>query len=303
MSSTWSQKDTGQPFAKKDTGQPFATTPPDARAAKLAAGQWSVLTLDELRACGFTYSAVKVRVARGVLHPLYEAVYAWGHHNIPLEGRWLAAVKACGPLAVLSHYSAAALHALVRWDGRPFEITAPTRHRHPRVRAYRSVDVERVLLKGIPVTSKLRTVIDLRHVEGDDVVKRALRAAKFSPAELERLPPAILDLGAVPTRSPAEDSAYDLVVRSGLEAPLSNPPFRLPGGTVYPDLYWPQLRLIVEVDSAEWHDDPLAQIADRERQAELEALGERILRVRKSELARRPDRFLARLRAAGVRDA
>jgi len=78
---------------------------------------------------------------------------------------------------------------------------------------------------------------------------------------------------------------------------------RLPSGTVYPDLRWPELRLIVEVDSAEWHDDPLAQIADRERQAELEARGERVLRVRKSELARRSDRFLARLRAAGVPDA
>jgi hypothetical protein len=38
-----------------------------------------------------------------------------------------------------------------------------------------------------------------------------------------------------------------------------NAPFRLASGTVYPDLRWPQLRLIVEVDSAEWHDDPLAQ--------------------------------------------
>jgi hypothetical protein len=130
MPSHWSQR---------DTEQPFATTSPDARAAKLAAGRWGVLTLDELRACGLTYSAIKVRVARGILHRLYSGVFAWGHQNIPTEGRWLAAVKACGPLAVLSHYSAAALHRLVKWDGRPFEITAPTRHRHPRIKARRSV--------------------------------------------------------------------------------------------------------------------------------------------------------------------
>jgi hypothetical protein len=280
-----------------------ATTRADIAVARRAAGQWSVLSLDELRECGLNKVAVGVRVRRGNLHPRYRGVYAVGHHNIPLEGQFLAAVKACGPWAVLSHYSAAALHRLVKWDGRPFEVTAPSKHAHPRIKAHRSTSIERVVLNGIPVTPKLRTVIDLRRVEGDDVVKRALRAAKFSPAELERLPPAILALGAVPTRSPAEDSAYDLVVRAGLEAPLSNPPYRLPGGTVYPDLYWPGLRLIVEVDSAEWHDDPLAQVADRERQAELEARGERVLRVRKSELARRPDRFLARLRAAGVPDA
>jgi glutathione S-transferase len=126
----------------------FAITSPDARAARLAAGQWSVLTLNDLRACGLSYREVQGRVARGVLHPLYKGVYAWGHHNIPTEGRFLAAVLACGPYAVLSHYSAAALRCLVRWDGRPFEITAPGKHAHPRVKAHRSNDIERMIVKA-----------------------------------------------------------------------------------------------------------------------------------------------------------
>src|SRR5689334_23358364 len=134
MSSAWSEK---------DGIRPFPTTRPDISASRLAAGQWGVVTLDELRACGLTYSAVKIRVARGTLHPLYRGVFAWGHHNIPTEGRWLAAVKACGDRAVLSHYSAAALHELVRWDGRPFEITAPSKRSHPRIKAHRSQDIER----------------------------------------------------------------------------------------------------------------------------------------------------------------
>jgi hypothetical protein len=280
-----------------NVAQRHPATTPDARVANVAAGQWGVVHYDELRACGLTVAAIRTRVARGVLHPLYRAVYAWGHHNIAVEGRFLAAVKACGKLAVLSHYSAAALHALVRWDGRPFEITAPSRHRHPRITAHRSEKVERIVLKGIPVTPKLRTVLDLRRVEGDEVVKRALRAAKFSAAELERLPRSILDLGAVPTRSPLEDRAYDLVVGLGFEPPLSNPPYRLPGRTVYPDLYWPHLRLIVEVDSVEWHDDPLARHDD----AELEAAGERVLRFTSAELGN-PRRIAARLRGAGVRE-
>jgi hypothetical protein len=278
----------------------LATTP-DARAANLAAGQWSVLHYDELRACGLSPDAIRTRVTRGVLIPLYKAVFAWGHHNIPTEGRFLAAVKACGALAVLSHYSGAALHALVTWDGRPFEITAPSKHCHPRIKAHRSQNIERVSVKGIPVTSKLRTVIDLARVEEDAVVKRALRAAKFSAAELERLPKSILDLGADPTRSPLEDRVLDFVVRSGLERPLSNPVYRLPERTVFPDLYWPQHRLVVEVDSVAWHDDPLARRDDAERQAELEAAGERVLRVSSADM-RHPRLVLARLRAAGVRD-
>ena len=270
--------------------------------AKRAARQWGVLSLDELRECGLNKVAVGVRVRRGNLHRLYRGVYAVGHRNLTIEGQFLAAVKACGPDAVLSHYSAAALRDLVRWDGRPFEITAPSRHSHPRIKAHRSNSIERVLVKGIPVTPKLRTVIDLADVEDEATVKRALRQAKFTRAELELLPTRILDLGVAPTRSPLEDRVHDFVLRSGLEAPLVNAPYRLPTRTVTPDLYWPQLRLIVEVDSVEWHDDPLARREDAARQAELEAAGERVLRVTSMDL-RDPRLVLARLRAAGVRDA
>src|SRR3954466_9292189 len=201
MPSPWSQS--------KPQAYP-ATTQADIALAKRAAGEWSVLSLDELRECGLNKVAVGVRVRRGNLHPLYRGVYAVGHHNIPLEGQFLAAVKACGPLAVLSHFSAACLHRLLKWDGRPFEVTAPTKHRHPRIKAHRSVDVERTVVKGIPVTPKLRTVIDLATVADEKTVKRALRAAKFSARELEQLPRGIVDLGAVPTKSPLEDEAFDL---------------------------------------------------------------------------------------------
>jgi hypothetical protein len=293
MPSAWSQK---------DATDPFVTTPPGVRAAKLAARQWSILDLDDLRWCGLSYSEVKVRVRQGYLHPYYRAVYAWGQPNVPTEGRWLAAVKACGPLAVLSHFSAACLHCLLKWDGRPFEITAPTKHRHPRIKAHRSVNIERVVVQGIPVTPKLRTIVDLAKTADEKTVKRALRAAKFSTPELEQLPRHILDLGAVPTKSPLEDEAHDVVVKGGLQAPEVNPRFRLPTRTVYPDLRWPALRLIVEVDSHAWHDDPLARLDDAQRQAELEACGERVLRVTSAQL-KQPRLFLARLRAAGVPEA
>ena len=75
--------------------------------------QWGVLSLDELRSCGFSRDAVESRVRNGHLHPLYRGVYAVGHANVSREGAFLAAVKACGPTAVLSHFSAAALYGLV----------------------------------------------------------------------------------------------------------------------------------------------------------------------------------------------
>jgi hypothetical protein len=286
-------------WSEKDPTDPFVTTRPDVRAARLAAGQWSILEIAELYACGLTYSEVKVRVRLGHLHRFYRGVYAWGHPNVPQEGRFLAAVKACGPESALSHYSAAALHGLVKWDGRPFDVSAPTKRSHPRIKVHRPNTVERLVLKGIPVTPKLRTVIDLVKTTDEATAKRALRQARFSARELEQLPPGILDLGTAPTRSPLEDRVHDLVVDAGLEPPLVNAAYRLPTRTVYPDLWWPGLRLIVEADSREWHDDPLAQYEDAERQAELEAAGERVLRVTSAQM-RRPRQVLARIRAAGV---
>jgi hypothetical protein len=280
------------------------TSSADRAVAERAAREWGVLSLDELRACGLSKNAVGVRVRRGNLHPYHRAVYAVGHSNVTLEGHFLAAVKACGPRTLLSHFAAAVLHCLLEWESRPVDVISPSRHRLPGIIAHQSASFERTYVKGIPVTPRVRTVIDLARSDDEATVRRALRRAKFSSRDLERLPSHIVDLGAVPTRSPVEDSAYDVVVKGGLRPPPEvNAPYRLASGTVYPDLRWPELRLIVEVDSAEWHDDPLAQLADRESQAELEAAGERVLRVREAELKRRPRRFLARLRAAGVPDA
>src|SRR5919109_1824107 len=91
---------------------------PAVRVAKLAAEQWGVLSTDELRGCGLSLKAVFNRTRSGHLHPIHRGVYAVGHAAIPLEGRFLAAVKACGPSAVLSHFSAAVLYEFVRWDDR-----------------------------------------------------------------------------------------------------------------------------------------------------------------------------------------
>ena len=81
----------------------------DRNVAWLASEEWGVLSLEELRRCGVTEDKVFRRVRRGRLHVLHRGVYAVGHPNVPLEGRFLAAVKACGSGAVLSHLSAAAL--------------------------------------------------------------------------------------------------------------------------------------------------------------------------------------------------
>jgi very-short-patch-repair endonuclease len=65
-----------------------------------------------------------------------------------------------------------------------------------------------------------------------------------------------------------------------------------------PDFRWPQHRLVVEADGAEWHDNPTAREDDAERQALLERHGERVLRVTWKQAVVRPAETLARIRAA-----
>jgi hypothetical protein len=54
--------------------------------------------------------------ADGLLHRLHRGVYAVGHRSVSPEGRWMAAVLACGGGAVLGHLAAATLWGWLRAD-------------------------------------------------------------------------------------------------------------------------------------------------------------------------------------------
>jgi hypothetical protein len=68
-----------------------------------------VITRAQLLALGFTDAAIRQRLANGRLHPVYRGVYAVGRRELGRLGRWIAAILACGPGAVLIDTSAAAL--------------------------------------------------------------------------------------------------------------------------------------------------------------------------------------------------
>jgi elongation factor P len=92
----------------------------------------------------------------------------------------------------------------------------------------------------------------------------------------------------------------DLMLAGGLAHPEVNVEMVLEGRRVVPDFRWPHERVVVEADGAAWHDGRLAREDDAERQALLEAHGERVLRVTWDQAIARPQRTLARLRAAGA---
>src|SRR4051794_925338 len=101
------------------------------------------------------------------------------HAGLTPKGRFLAAVKACGEGAVLSHFSAAALWELLPWDeARPPDVIAradrqlrgATPHRPGR-------PPNPVRYDNIPVTTPARTLIDLSSMLPFKPLRRAIREA------------------------------------------------------------------------------------------------------------------------------
>ena len=274
-----------------------------------------MLSLQELRSCGLSRDAVESRVRNGHLHPLYRGVYAVGHANLTQEGAFVAAVKACGPNAVLSHFSAAALYGLVRWDYRYPEITTNTVRAHRGIRVHRSRMIDATRHKGIPVTTPARTLIDLAGQLNYRTLRRTVREAQRQLVTiprilttLDRLGPRpgiakltkILATGHAPTRSELEDTVLDLLLNAGFQPPEVNQPLKLDGRTIIPDFRWPEQRLVIEADGAHWHDNRLTREDDAEKQAILEAHGERVIRLTWQQTITHRAQTLKRIRAAGA---
>jgi len=166
------------------------------------------------------------------------------------------------------------------------------------------------------VTSPARTLLDLASQLADSPLRRAVRQAqslhRVNTRELvdvlARLGPRrgakrlarIVATGPAPTRSELEDAVLDLILRGGFAHPRVNTPLVMNGRRVVPDFRWPAQRLVVEADGAAWHAHKLAREDDAERQALLEAHGERVLRITWDQAIARPIETLARVRAAGA---
>ena len=109
----------------------------------------------------------------------------------------------------------------------------------------------------------------------------------------------ILATGHAPTRSELEDAVLDLLLNAGFKPPHVNVPINLDGRRIIPDFRWPDQHLVIEADGAEWHDNRLTREDDAEKQAILEAAGERVIRITWAQAIAHRTQTLARIKAAG----
>jgi hypothetical protein len=169
----------------------------------------------------------------------------------------------------------------------------------------------------IPVTTAAQTCLDIAADLSPKELRRPVRQAQaegwasvrqiadvVDRANGHRGAKKLADLiatGPAPTRSELEDVVLDVLLRGGLPHPEINKPLFRAGRRIIPDFRWPEQRLAVEADGAAWHDGKLAREDDAERQAILEASGERVIRIAWDQAIRQPDRSLARVWAAWPR--
>lgn len=293
----------------------------DRRVAYLAAEEWGVVSTHELRCLGLSDAAVARRVERAFLYRLHRGVYAVGHTGLTKEGQWLAAVKACGDGAVLSHYSAGALWRFVPWDGREPEVTVPgpgTRI-HTGIRVHRSACLDRkdvMTRDSIRLTSPARTLLDLASVLPYKPLRRAVREAmaqrrvairqlvevlgRTGPRRGSNKMARIIADGYAPTATVLEDVVLDLILAGGFERPDVNKPLIIDGRRTVPDIRWSEQRIIVEADGAQWHEHKLAREDDADRQAFLESHGEHVIRVTWDQAVTKRPQTQQRLAAAGA---
>ncbi len=286
--------------------------------AELAGAQHGVVGHEQIIDAGLGRGALEHRVRTGRLHRLHRGVYAVGHLLLTREGRWTAAVLACGPEAWLSHASGTALWGVSAHRPGPVDVTVPNRSgRRPgpaitihRPRTLLPEEVTRH--RGIPVTTVARTLLDLGGVRPAADVQRAVeQAERMKLLELASLRAVLLAhpghhghgvlsdvLGrdwivSEPTRNDLEQSFLRLCDRHGLPRPLVNTHV----GPYEVDFLWPDARLIAETDGRETHGTRAAFERDRARDAQLMVAGYRVVRFTYRQVTDDPEAVATVLRS------
>ena len=273
----------------------------------------------QLLKAGWSKGAVQKRLEIGRLHPLHTGVYLVGHRLIQREGRWMAAVLASGPDAVLSHRSAAAIWG-IREDSRAaIDVITPHRSRswrHIRRHVSPTLHDEVTVKDGIPVTTVPRTILDLAASESLDGVKSLIREMEYRELWgslslwdlVERYPgrrgirtlrtalETLKDEPAGERKSPLEERFAPFLRRHHLRLLHFNDWITVGAKRYQVDCHWPEVKEIVELDGWEGHKTRTAFREDRARDRRLRIAGYHVTRLTWNQLEDEPHAVASDLR-------
>jgi predicted transcriptional regulator of viral defense system len=304
------------PGRKTEPERPvFGPHPLDGAIAALAARQHAVFSLDQLGELGLSVRAASRRAAAGRLHRIHQGVYSLVPRKLlAREGHWMAAVLACGPGAVLSHRSAAALLGLRPAGWTRIEVTVPGRSGRERdgIKVHRSTTLtpaDTTRVNDIPCTTTARTLLDLAEVVARRALERAFDESEILELfdlrsledQLERNQTrtgacrvrALLQehqIGSTATRSDLEEAFLALCRKAAVPDPQVNEWVDLEDGElpIWADFVWRKQRVIVETDGRKVHGTHRARERDPRRDQRAILAGWRPIRTTWRQVMHRP---------------
>jgi len=263
------------------------------RVGQLAARQHGRLSWAQLRHLEVPTSTIDGWLTRGYLTRVLPKIYAIGHEAPSREADLWAAILYAGPGAMLTGGTQAHWMGLIDYAPRVVEVTTPRRIRSvPGVRVHgRRSGIERRLHSGLPVAPIPLMLLDLAAGFDRKVVNRALTQLDHSRRLDVRAIQRACGPGHVGSLVLREMlAAYDpklkyangrleeafarFCKRHRLPSPLLN--VRVHG--VLSDVYWPDARLVVELDSEDNHSSPAQRRRDRRNDLRLRGHGLTVLR-------------------------
>jgi hypothetical protein len=296
---------------------------PDTRLAAVAAGQHAVATRDQAHRAGLTDRMIRTRLASGRLLAPAPGVLLLPGTPTTWKQRLLIACFAGGASGLASHRAAAALHGFDGFRPGVVEVTVD------RAQYYRPNDVivhttsdfavvDRGVVDAIPVTTPLRTLIDLGagvHLHRlEEALDSAERDGLVDREELR----SVLEIvrcrgrnGVVPLatllekrkgnqpRSVLERKLLRLLERFGLPRPLCQHRVVRPDGQLADlDFAYPEQRLGIEVDGEIGHATRRQRRNDNRRSNQVVLDDWRLLRFDYGDVTQRPEYVAEIIRAA-----
>jgi hypothetical protein len=268
----------------------------------VAGQQFGRVRWDQIIGVGTAETTLRRWVSTGYLHPVLPRVYAVGHAAPSTESDLSAAVLYAGPGAMLSHGTAAWWLGLLKYPPEQIHVSTPRNLRdRDGITVHGRRNLERIDHKGLPTTTVAQTVLDFAATGRPDLLRLVLANADYEdrldPADLERLMgPGVAGSAALRrarrlhlpelarTRSHLEVLLLGFCQTQRLPIPLVN--VYVEGCLV--DAFWPDRRLVVQVDGWRGHRTPAQLQHDHQQDLQLRLAGYVVLRYAYRQLTEAP---------------
>ncbi|HEU4927924.1 MAG TPA: DUF559 domain-containing protein, partial [Vicinamibacterales bacterium] len=269
----------------------------------LVRDQHSTISRIQLLGFGLSAKAIRHRIARGRLTPIWPGVYRVGRAPLTREGRFMAAILACGDGAILTHDSAAAVWGIRKGGLDPIHVSVPAgrRARLAGIQVHRRNPMPPATTKqNLPLSRPLFTLVDLAATLDTDPLEAAINEAD----RLNLIDPETLEAGlaAVPyfrgrgklrralaryTRTDSNLERRFLAIVRKARLPMPATQEHVGRGRI--DFHWPELGLVVETDGLAYHRTPMQQLEDRRRDQAHTVAGRTQLRFANLQIREEPD--------------